>query len=598
MVRLVWVVALVVLCGALPARGQVSQGRLTGTVTDAQGAVLPGVTVTVTSPALIGTRTTVTEADGKYLFPALASGAYTITFDLSGFKKLTRENVQVVLGQTISADGQMQLGQLTENVTVTGASPIIDVTTTKVGTDLKGEALIAVPNSSDTWGALAESSGIRMQGFDVGGSHKSQQSGYESFGIVNQARVISDGVDHTEGVGGTGFYEDYYANEEVNISALGSDVEMNSPGAAIVTTIKSGGNVFHGLENFAYEPSSFVGRNATPSDISSRGFTCPTDGTGAISCDNPNLLFWEGHADVGGPIAKDKLWFYGAYNQFHINKQVAGVAQSVATDLGLFQNITTKETYKLSTNNTLVGYYQQGHKQKPFRNLSTLTPPESILAQDSWSRMAKGEWQSVISNRTFLTAKYGYYRENWPMVPAVDPSVRPAEQFRSNLSVAGAGWNAFTTVRNKPQASAQMTYYLPDKAGSHDFKFGFEDIYDQYRFGINGQSGPIRYSFATPTSPVPDRIRFADTGDPAQYGSGWTASPNLDQHYAGYAQDRWALNNRVTITAGFRYDYQNVGYQDGNRAPLIHDTLSDGTSIFPASTTLHTTTLLKENNVA
>src|SRR5213079_3755022 len=107
-------------------------------------------------------------------------------------------------------------------------SPVVDVTTTRVGTSLKGQALIAVPNSTDVWGALSEAPGIRLQGFDVGGSHKSQQSGYESFGVQNQARVVSDGVDHTEGVGGTGFYEDYFANEEVSVGSLGSDVEMNS----------------------------------------------------------------------------------------------------------------------------------------------------------------------------------------------------------------------------------------------------------------------------------------------------------------------------------------------------------------------------------
>src|SRR5207244_11345476 len=156
--------------------------------------------------------------------------------------KLSRDNVQVVLGQTISIDAQLPIASLSETVLVTGDSPVIDVTTTKVGSDLKGDALVAVPNSTDVWGALSESPGVRMQGFDVCGSHKSQQSGYEVFGIQNQARVVSDGVDHTEGVGGTGFYEDYYANEEVAVSALGSDVEMNSGDAAIVTTIKSGGN--------------------------------------------------------------------------------------------------------------------------------------------------------------------------------------------------------------------------------------------------------------------------------------------------------------------------------------------------------------------
>src|SRR5262249_38390244 len=211
-------------------------------------------------------------------------------------------------------DAQLPIASLAETVLVTGDSPVIDVMTTKVGTDLKGEALVAVPNSTDVWGALSESPGVRMSGFDVGGSHKSQQSGYEVFGIRDQARVVSDGVDHTEGVGGTGFYEDYYANEEVSVSGLGSDVEMSSGGASITTTIKSGGNQFRGLEHLSYEPGKFVGTNAAASDISGRGFTCPNNSLGQPQCDNPNLLFYEGHVDLGGPIARDKAWFYGAYN--------------------------------------------------------------------------------------------------------------------------------------------------------------------------------------------------------------------------------------------------------------------------------------------
>src|SRR6185312_12823778 len=196
--RPAWLLAATIVAAlwALPGYAQNSQGRLTGVVTDAQGAVLPGVTVTASSPVLIGTRTAVTEADGKYMFPSLPTGTYKLTFDLQGFKQSVRENIQVVLGQTISADAQLQLGQLSESVTVTGASPVVDVTTTRVGTSLKGDALIAVPTSSDTWGALSEAPGVRMQGFDVGGSHKSQQSGYESFGVQNQSRVVTEGVDH------------------------------------------------------------------------------------------------------------------------------------------------------------------------------------------------------------------------------------------------------------------------------------------------------------------------------------------------------------------------------------------------------------------
>src|SRR5262245_4893176 len=306
---------------ASPGYAQIGQGRLTGSVKDAQGAVLPGVTVTATSPSLIGVQTTVTQADGRYIFPALPSGTYKVVFDLAGFKKVERDNIVVVLGQTISFDALLEVGGVAESITVTGASPIIDASTTAIGTNLKGDELIAVPNSTDVWGALSESPGVRMQGFDVGGSHKSQQSGYEVFGIQQQARTVSDGVDHTEGVGGTGFYEDYYANEEVSVSALGADVEMNSPGAAIVTTIKSGGNAFRGLEQITYEPGRFVGTNAATSDLKSRGYTCPTNNLGVQQCANPNILFWEGHADIGGPIAKDKIWFYGAFNHFKIDKE-------------------------------------------------------------------------------------------------------------------------------------------------------------------------------------------------------------------------------------------------------------------------------------
>ena len=616
--RAVWIMMVAILAGigTSSAFAQIGQGRLAGIVTDNQGAVLPGVTVTASSPALIGVRTAVTEADGKYLFPGMPSGTYKLTFELQGFRKMERENIAVVLGQTISADAQLQIGGVAENVTVTGDSPVVDVTTTKVGTSLKGEALIAVPTSTDIWGALSEAPGVRMAGFDVGGSHKSQQSGYESFGVQNQAKVVSDGVDHSEGIGGTGFYEDFFANEEVSVGSLGSDVEMNSPGAAVVTTIKSGGNLFKGLEHLSYEPGSFVGSNGDTSDIAARGYACPVNGLGVQQCNNPNLLFWEGHLDLGGPIAKDKVWFYGAYNHFKIDKQVSGVAQSVATDVGIFDNITAKGTGKLNQNNTLVGYFQGGRKQKPFRNLSTLVPAESILAQNSWSRMYKGELQSVLSNRTFLTVNVGRFTLDWPMVPAVDPATRVPSIYRSVSGLqTGAGWNAFTSGRSKPQVKAQLTYYLPEKAGSHDFKFGFEDIRDWYRLGINGQSGPYRLSYATPTSVTADRIRFVDTGAPADFGSGWVTSANVDQHYSGYLQDRWSPNNRLSVTAGVRIDYQDLKYTDGQRKPLITDSTAavqstvcpasanlapgcDGRAIFQAQTAIAGASLMSNTDIA
>src|SRR6185436_14539377 len=122
--RAVWIMMVAILAGigTSSAFAQIGQGRLAGIVTDSQGAVLPGVMVTASSPALIGVRTAVTEGDGKYLFPGMPSGTYKLVFDLPGFKKVERDNIVVVLGQTISTDAQMQVGGVAENVTVTADS--------------------------------------------------------------------------------------------------------------------------------------------------------------------------------------------------------------------------------------------------------------------------------------------------------------------------------------------------------------------------------------------------------------------------------------------------------------------------------------------
>src|SRR5712692_4086915 len=395
---------------ATPAMAQIDQGRFTGTVKDAQGGVLPGVTVTAKSPALIGARTVVSEGDGTYSLASLPSGEYDLTFELSGFQSFRRGNVLLGLGQILTVDAQLQVASLTESVTVTGASPVVDMQNTKVGTDFTTDKLVGVPTATDIWAVLGQAAGVRMTGFDVGGSHKSQQVGYESFGIRNQNRVLNDGVDTTEGTGGAGFYADYFANEEVSVSAAGGDVEMNTPGSAVVSTIKSGGNNFKGVENLTYEPKNWVGSNLDDS-TKSRGFT-----------GQPNLKFWEGHFELGGPIAHDKLWFYGAGNRFVIDKQISGVDPAIATDLGKFWNYTTKETYKASGKDTFIGYLQRGLKNKPKRGLSATVAPESAQPQYSWSWVYKGEWQRVVSNNLLFDVKGQLFGYDFPLAVLVDPA--------------------------------------------------------------------------------------------------------------------------------------------------------------------------------
>jgi hypothetical protein len=574
LVRLV-VAAGLCLVAASTALAQLEQGRLTGIVTDAQGAILPGVTVTATSPGLIGTQVAVTEVDGRYLFPSLPSGAYVLAFELTGFQTARRENIILALGQTLNVNLSLQLATLQETVTVTAESPVVDTSSTRVGSEFSGEKLVGIPSATDLWAALAQAPGVRMTGFDVGGSHKSQQVGYESFGVRNQNKVVTDGVDTTEGTGGAGFYQDYFAHEEIAISAAGGDVTMSTPGSAVFSTIKSGGNEFKGLYNITYEGESFVGDNIDPA-TAERGYT-----------GQPNLIFWEGHADLGGPVKRDKVWFYVAYNHFKIDKVISGVDPAVATDLGLFDTWTSKGTWKASQRDTLIGYYQWGRKQKPSRGLSVTVGPDSILAQDSRSWMYNGQHQRVWTNRFFTDLKMGLFGFGWPMVPSVDWQTQPPRVDLATDVRAGAGWNPFTFDRNKPQIAMTGTYFLPDVAGSHDLKFGYEYLNDQSKFGDNGNSGPIEYR---DRDGLPSEIRLTDLGTFESFGNSWVGADDRNQWHALFFQDRWAITNQLTLTVGLRMDRQRAHYEPGQRDPVL-------TEIFAAAA-VPGRTLVTNTNIA
>ena len=578
------VIALVVGLGHGAFAQNVSSG-LTGVVKDAQQAVLPGVTVTAMSPALIGSQSVVTESNGMYRFPSLPAGTYTLTFDLAGFQNYKRQNIVLGLGQTLTVDVTLQVATVQETVMVTAASPVVDTTTTSVGNTLTTAKLQGVPTSTDLWGALAQSPGVHMQGFDVGGSHKSQQSGYQAFGITSQHRVVTEGVDTTEGTGGAGFYQDYFSQTEIAVSAAGGDVSMNTPGAAVISVIKSGGNQFRGLLHQTYEGSSFVGDN-TNSDITSR--------KGSAS---PNLVFWENHDDLGGPIVKDKAWFYLAYNHFKINKVISGVPQDIATDLMTNDNFTTKETYKPSSKDTLIGYYQWQKKAKPLRGLSALIPKDSTLAQFSPSWMYNGKWDRVWSNRLYTQVNVGEFGYDFPMRPSVDYHNLPPRYDLVTGVNSGAGWETgsdtgpFDSERAKPQVYGNATYYLATQnGGSHDLKFGFEWLNDMSNFASIGTSGPILY---LDSSGQTSEVRLTDLGDPAKLGDTWTIPGDDNKRFAFYAQDRWTLD-KITVTAGVRWDRQAPYYTEGKRDPLITD-VYQGQPLFQKQTFPQTTLLTRDS---
>jgi hypothetical protein len=175
-------------------------GAINGTVLDNTGAILPGATVSATSPAQMGVQTTVSNAQGIYRFPSLVPGTYTVLYELGGFSTLRREGIIVNVGFTATVNVQMSLASLTETVTVSGASPVVDITSTTSTFNITGEMLQTLPNARDIWSIMGQAPGVRVSTMDVGGSRAGTQTGFEAFGFSGQVRVQVDGVNTTEGM--------------------------------------------------------------------------------------------------------------------------------------------------------------------------------------------------------------------------------------------------------------------------------------------------------------------------------------------------------------------------------------------------------------
>src|SRR5262245_35057364 len=190
-------------------------GAINGTVTDTTKAVLPGVTVTLSGPAVMGTPTAATDQSGFFRLPSLAPGDYKLTFELSGFGTVTREGIHVGLGFTATLNVEMSPGSVAETITVSGASPVVDLQCTNVTTRSDTERLASLPGSRDFWAVVAQTPAVSMSRVDVGGSGALTQQPYTAYGLTSGGGVnrgVVEGIMVNEGSGGGGsdlYYTDY-----------------------------------------------------------------------------------------------------------------------------------------------------------------------------------------------------------------------------------------------------------------------------------------------------------------------------------------------------------------------------------------------------
>jgi hypothetical protein len=545
--------------------GASSTGTIQGRVTDAQGAVLPGVTVLATSPALLGQQTSVTSDAGNYRFPAVPPGVYTLTYELAGFNSVKREGIQISLGFTANINVELQLATLQETVTVTGESPVIDTTATRVVQNFKLDQLQSIPNGRDMWSLLAVTPAVQMTRIDVGGNRAGTQTGYSAYGFTGQVRVLIEGINTTEGTGGAGFYFDYSSLEEVFLGTTGQSAEMPNPGVQSQFIAKSGGNQFNGEYYLDWYNNSLQGSNI-PDE-----YSVPTAFNNSPIRPHSNEIdgYYDTAINIGGPIKRDRAWWFGTYRQ-----QKNAVAQpnfefDKTFDTKLW-NAVGKGTYQANQNNKLIGYYQWGQKLQPNRlpfATAIYRSEGPTFKQDSGSWVWKGEWNGTLSDKLYVEARVGSFGYYFPTIANSDEDYFWRDS--GTLAIEGAH-RKWQTDRERNQYTAAATYFLDTGAGSHTFKVGGEMLKEKGWVGFEqGVGGNIEHVYNNGRSnQVIFRIPTAKSVGKLKDGkNGNITSVSALDVAAFFVNDTWNMG-RMTLNAGVRYDRYNGWLPEQEQLPF------------------------------
>jgi hypothetical protein len=573
--------AVLVFAGSAYAQGggASSTGTIQGRVTDAQGAVLPGVTVTATSPALIQPQTTVTSETGNYRFPAVPPGTYEVTYELAGFNTLKRSGIGITLGFTANVNVELALATLQETVTVSGASPVIDTSTTRVQQNFKMEQLQSIPNGRDMWALLAVTPSVQMGRIDVGGNRAGTQTGYTAYGMSGQVRVLIEGINTTEGTGGAGFYFDYASLEEAFLGTSGQSAEMPNPGVQSQFIARSGSNQFQGEYHLDWYNSSLQGSNI-PAE-----YTAPTAFNNSPIRAHSNEIdrYYDHDINLGGPIVKDKAWIFGTYReQFNAVQQPN--FQFDSTFNTKLWNPVAKVTYQLNQKNKLIGYYQWGQKEQPNRlpyATYTYASPEQTFKQDSGSWVYKGEWNGTINDKLYLEARYGDFGYYFPLITNSSADYQWRDTGRTVVEGANQIWQL---DRDRKQYNLASTYFLDTARGSHTFKMGAELLKERSWEGYLQQFGGNRDHIYN--NGVSSQVVFAlqtatDAGKLSAHDD-LTAKAALD-HMGLFVNDTWSVG-RATVNAGVRYDRYKGWLPEQQQLASSNGPISVAAKTFPETT--------------
>ncbi len=542
----------VILCalllpGAASAQQETASG-IAGVIKDTSGAVLPGVTVEAASPALIEkVRTVVSDSEGRYNIVNLRPGNYVVTFTLGGFSIFKREGIELSAGFTATVNADMKVGALEETVTVTGAAPLVDTTNVRKQTLISSDLLNVLPSSVKGLNSLVTlTPGFRgSEGYDIFG-------GYTTFSSWNYHGKTGgnygyDGMEISHAQGGQGYNQNQETVQETVLSTSGITVDTKADGVTVNMVPKEGGNTFSGGVNGLYTGTSLQSDNLND-NLRARGLRTVTS----------VRYVYDTGATLGGPIKKDKLWFFGSYRTWGNERQAAGkffnATQSTpfyTEDVSrpayvheFYESKAARVTWRASERNKLNFFVDPQRDCHCPANVSggNVGMPESFFSYRLHpAGLYQATWSAPWTSKLLFEAGMGRVDGSWPTYS--EPIFHVKE---TDISIfeqsTGVQYNAVPTlsaIKDVPRWSQRFS--VSYVTGSHAFKTGFqlEEFVQDISTEVHGN---VNYFF---NRQVPASI--------TQYATPYLIKTN-GKDFGFYAQDVWTIK-RLTFTYGLRYDY-------------------------------------------